>query len=100
MQGQSVKNKNLSNPSSSGAAIESTSLQVEATPVQKMGGPTVHLQDYSNSSLFDSIEPTSSAEGTPPLTDDIDFLGPNSIAEYDEEEAKVCRVLLFFFLFR
>lgn len=85
---QPTKSKNLTNPASSGTAIEPTNRQVEPTPVQGMEGPTFRLQDYSNSSLFEPIEPTTSAEGTPPLTDDLDFLGPNSIAEYDEEHGK------------
>ena len=89
-----ARNKNLTNPANRMTAVEPTNRQVEPTPVQVMEGPTVRvLEDYSNSSLFDPIEPTSSAEGTPPLTDDLDFLAPNSIPEYDEEQAKVCQVL-------
>ena len=89
-----AKNKNLTNPVNRMTAIEPTfNRQIEPTPVQVMEGSTVRvLEDYSNSSLFDPVEPTSSAEETPPLTDDLDFLGPNSISDDDEEQAKVCQV--------
>ncbi len=75
-------------------AIEPTlNRQIEPTPVQVMEGTTVRvLDDYSNSSLFDRIEETQSSEETPPLTDDLEFLGPNSISDYDEETAKVCQL--------
>ncbi len=89
-----AKNKNPTNPSNRMTAIEPTlNRQIEPTPVQVMEGTTVRvLDDYSNSSLFDRIEETQSSEETPPLTDDLEFLGPNSISDYDEEQAKVCQV--------
>jgi len=85
-----AKNKNPTNPSNRMTAIEPTlNRQIEPTPVQVMEGTTVRvLDDYSNSSLFDRIEETQSSEETPPLTDDLEFLGPNSISDYDEEQAK------------
>lgn len=72
--------------------------QIEPTPVQVMEGPTIDVIDeFSNSSSFDTVEPTSSLEETPPLTND-DLLGLNSIHDYDEEQEKVCDVFFHFLL--
>lgn len=90
----SPKSKNAAMPASRFAAVEPTDRQVEPTPIQVMGGPTIRvLDDFTNSSSFDPIEPTSSVEGTPSLPDDL--FGPNSFSDY-EDHAKVRHV--FFFL--
>lgn len=58
-----------------------------------MRGHSIQLEDFSNSSLFESAEPTSSSGETPRLTDDFGFSGPNLIGE-SEEQMKVCRFLI------
>ncbi len=78
------------------AISEPTDDQVEPTPVLKpnrnKGSSATRLvsaDDYfSNSSFFEPIEPTASAEATPPLPDSADLsgIGPNLIGEEEEED--------------
>ena len=87
----SPKSKNSAMPASRFAAVEPTDRQVEPTPIQVMGGPTIRvLDDFTNSSSFDPIEPTSSVDGTPSLPDDL--FGPNSFPDYEDHAGKVRRV--------
>lgn len=70
--------------------IDPADHEIEPTPVQVMGGHTMHqFDDFTNSSSFDMIEPTSSVEGTPRLSEDFGFSGPNSIGDSEEEQEKV-----------
>lgn len=95
----SMKKKAPAVPGIRLARIDHTDHQIEPTPVQVMGGhSTQHFDEFSNSSSFDMIEPTSSAEGTPRLTDDFGFSGPNSIGESEEEQEKVRHMLLCLFI--